>query len=71
MPAHYFWRHVAWRSRGVLRVLFSPITSDAEVCDAEVALVVDHEVLWLDISMNDLLLMAILKAGNKACHKET
>ena len=30
----------------------------------------NNQVFWLDISMNDILLMAVLKASDKACNKE-
>lgn len=71
LPAHYFRRHVPRRAGSVLRVLLPPVASDAEVGDAQVALVVDNEVLRLDITMYDLLFVAVLEAGDKTRHKET
>ena len=30
-----------------------------------------NQVFWLDVSMNDLLLVDVLEASNEACYKET
>ena len=70
LTAHNFWRHIAGRAGSVLRVLLAPITSDTKVGDAEVALVVDDQVLWLDITVNNRLFVAVLEAGDEAGHKE-
>jgi len=70
LPAHDLGGHVPWRSRCVLRVLFSPISRDSEIRDPEVSLVVDDEVLRLDVSVNDLLFVAVFETGHKTCNEE-
>lgn len=70
LSAHYLGSHVPWRSRSVLRILFSPISCDSEIRDPEVSLVIDDEVLRLDVSVNNLLFMAVFETGHKACNEE-
>ena len=63
-PEHDFRGHIAGRARGVRRVLRSPNSRNTKVRDAQVAIVVDDEVLWLDVSVQDLLLVAVLETGD-------
>lgn len=67
---HHLGRHVARRARRVGRVLRSPDARDTEVGDPQIAIVVDDEVLGLDVTVQDLLLVAVLEACNQARHKE-
>lgn len=70
LPAHHLRRHVARRSGRVLSVLFSPVSGDSEICDSEVALVVDDQVLGLDVSVYDLLIVTVFETGHEACNEE-
>jgi hypothetical protein len=49
LTAHDFGRHVARGTRGVLRIFRVPDSSDAQVRDTEVALLVKHKVFGFDV----------------------
>ena len=51
LPAHNLGSHVARCTRCVLRVLRVPDASDSEISDAQIALLVKHEVFRLYISV--------------------
>jgi hypothetical protein len=59
---HDLGRHVARRAGCVGGVLRAPDARNTEVGDAQVAVVVDDEVLGLDVAVQDLLLVAVLEA---------
>ena len=64
--AHHLRRHVAGCSRGVLSVLRPPDSGNTEVSNPEVALLINDQVLGLDVSVDDIFLVADLEAGNQA-----
>ena len=68
---HNFRSHVTRRARSVLSVLRAPDASNSEVCDAQIAIAVDDQVFRFDVSMNDLLLMNILKSRNKTSNPKS
>lgn len=70
LPAHDFRSHVPWCPRGILGVLSSPNSRNSEISDADVAVIVDDKILWLDISMDDLLLVAVLKPCYQTSNEE-
>jgi hypothetical protein len=70
LPTHDLRSHVPGRAGRVLRVLLSPISCDSEIGDPEVPLVVDDEVLRLDVSVYNLLLMAVFEPGHEARNEE-
>lgn len=70
MAAHDLWRHVARRSARVLVVLGLVHARDAEVRDAQVAVLVEHQVFWLDVAVNDALRVDVLEPFEQACNEE-
>ena len=70
LSAHYLWSHVTRRSTGVLLVLRIPDSSNTKICDSEVAILIKNEVLWLNVSVNDALIMNILEALDDASGEE-
>ena len=70
LPAHHFWGHVAWRPTGFTRVIRRQNPCDAEVSEAEVALVIKDEILRFDVPVNNQLRMHRLQCVNQACDKE-
>ena len=62
--------HVTGRPAGVLAVLWRPDARDSKVCNAQVALMIEHEVFWLDISVNDAVVVYVFKSGQKARNKK-
>ena len=71
LSTHYLWGHVPRCSRSVLCVLWPPNSSNTEVSDSNVSIVINDQVFRLDISVNDLLIVAILKAGDQAGNEKT
>ena len=62
LSTHYFWGHVAWCSRGVLSILWPPYSSNSEICDPHITIIVNDQVFWFNIPMNNLLFMAVLES---------
>ncbi len=65
LATHDFGRHVAGCAGGVLGVVFSPDTCDAEISNAQVPVTLDDQVLWLDVAMNDVFVMYVLQTRDK------
>ena len=62
LSAHYFRSHVSRCSRGVLSILWSPNSSNSEISDPHITIIVNDQVFWFDISMNNLFFMAVLES---------
>jgi len=67
---HYFWCHVAWGSRSILRIFRSPDSCNSEVSYSQVSILVDNQVFWFDVSVDDLFLVTDLETSNEAGTKE-
>ena len=61
LTAHHLRCHVAWRSGRVLLVFWVPNTSDAQVSNFEVAILGEHQIFRLNISVQDTLLMEVFQ----------
>ena len=79
LSAHHFGSHISWRSACVVRVFWSPDSSDAEVSDSQVAYLrsirrttigVEHEILGFDIAVDNSVRMDILQTKHNTCYKE-
>lgn len=57
--AHHLWSHVTRRSRCVLGVVRIPNSSNTQIRDLQIALLVENQVLWLNVSMQDALLVQV------------
>ncbi len=62
--------HVAGRSAGFVRVLWVPHPRDPEVCHPHIPVVFEHEILGLNVPMDDVLVMDVLKCLEDASHEE-
>ena len=70
LPAHDLGCHVAGRSARLARVIGREYARDAEVGQAQVSLVVEDEVLWLDVAMNYQLVVHGLERVHQAGDEE-
>ena len=70
LAAHDLGRHVARRSARLTRVISRENTGDAEVREAQVAFIVENQVLGLDIPMDDQLCVDGIKGVNEARDEE-
>ena len=70
LAAHDLRSHITRRARSVLRVLRIPQTCNTQISDPQVAILVEDQVLWLDITMQDGILVKIFEAEEHACDKE-
>ena len=70
LAAHNLWSHVAGRARGVLRVLGVPQACNTQICDPQVAVLVKDQVLGLDITVQDGILVKIFEAEEHASNEE-
>jgi len=64
LSAHYFWSHVPWCSWGILSVLWSPYSSNSKISDPYITIIVNDQVFWFYVSMNNLFFMAVLESCN-------
>lgn len=62
VPQKHLWRHVAWSAAGVVRVVGALDPRDAEVCQVQVPVFIEHQILWLDVSMNDALRVDVIES---------
>ena len=70
LSAHDFWCHVARSARRVFGVLRIPEAGNSEVCNSQETIFVKDEVLRLDVSVKNGILMQVLKAEEHASNKE-
>ncbi len=81
LTAHNFGCHVARRPRGVLGVVGSPLAGDPKVRNADVpcggvkeililTIFFEDEVLWLNIAVDDILVVDVLEARNHTGDEE-
>ena len=70
LTAHDLGSHVARRARCVLRIFWVPQTGDTQIGDSEVAVFVEDEVLRLDVTVQDGVLVQVLKAEKHASDEE-
>lgn len=71
LSAHDLRRHVTRRARRIFLVLRIPYSRDTEVSDLKIAITVKDEVLGLDITMQNALLMEILESQQHASNEES
>ena len=70
LATHNLWGHVAGSPRGVRTVLGAEDLGDTHVSDADVAAVLHHDVLGLDVPVDHTLVMHVLKPQHHACDHE-
>ncbi len=70
LSAHDLWSHISRSAGGVLGIVWIPHTGDTEVGSAEIALLIEYEVLRFDVSMECAVSMEILKSQNDASDEE-
>ena len=70
LTAHNFRSHVTWCTGSVLGILRSPDSCYTEISYSHVAIIVDNEVLWLNISMNNLFFVAVFQTSDKTGNEE-
>ena len=70
LSAHDLGCHVAWSSRGILGVLGLPESGDTKISHPEVAIFVKDKVLWLDVSVEDGVLVQVLQTEQHAGNEE-
>ena len=57
LAAHNLGSHVARRARRIFLVLRVPHSGNTKICDLKIAILVEDEVLWLDVTMQNALLV--------------
>lgn len=62
LSAHDFRGHVSWCARSVLGILRPPNSSNTEIGDPDVPIIINDQVLGLNIPVYYLLLVAILES---------
>ena len=59
LAAHNFGSHITWCTGSILGILWPLNSCYAEISYPHVAIIVDDEILWLNISVNNLFLVAV------------
>lgn len=62
--------HVSWCTARVLTVLRLHVTSYPEIRQSQISFVVEHQVLGLEVSMDDLPIVNILERQHDASNEE-
>lgn len=79
LSAHHLWSyhnkksmrtHIARRATRVVRVLTLLYARDAHVRDPDIALLIQHQILWLDVTLNDVVVVQVLQANENAGNEE-
>lgn len=71
LPAHHFRCHVSGRPRGLRSVIRTPVSRNTEICKSEVPVCFEHQVLWLDITMNDTTAVHCFESLHEACNEKS
>ena len=71
LATHDLRRHVPRSTTGFTCVVWGENSGDAEIGQAEISLVVKHQVFWLNIPMDDQLRMDSLQGMNQASYKKS
>lgn len=71
LATHDLRSHVARCTRRILCVILPPDTCNTKVCDAQVTITLYDEVLWLDISVYNILVVDVLETSHETCDKES
>lgn len=70
LPAHDLGSHITRRARSLLRVVWTPLPRDSKVCNPQIAVLLEDEVLRLDVSVYYVIAMDELKSQYDASRKE-
>lgn len=70
LPAHDLRGHIAWRARSILRIFSMPQAGDSQVSYPQITQLIEDQILWLDVTMQDCVLVQVLKAQEHAGDKE-
>ena len=70
LSTHHFWSHVAWSPTGICGIIGLDETGNSKISGAKVAFIVKNEVLWLDVSMDDVVEMEIFETHQDAGDEE-
>lgn len=70
LATHHFRSHIARSARGILRIIRVLYPCNSKISDPQVAKRIEHQILRLDVSMKDLILMQILQTQYHTCHEE-
>lgn len=54
LPTHNFRCHIAGRAGSFTGIVWCKNARNSKICEPQIALVVEHKVFWLDITMNDI-----------------
>jgi hypothetical protein len=70
LPEQYLGSHIARSSAGFVTILRLPVSGDTKISDPRISLSIQDNIFWLDISVNDVALMQMVKTFDEAPHQE-
>lgn len=70
LSKHYFWRHVTWSSRSIFWIFGVPYSGDPQISYPQITLLIKNQILGLNVSMDNTVLVQIVKASQHARHKK-
>ena len=68
--AHYFWRHISWRSTCIVGVVLPELSRDSQIRDSYIALRVQNQIFRFDVPVDNLVLVHVLQADNYVSDEE-
>ena len=66
LSTHNFGSHIARRATGVFGVLGVPNSSNTQISDPQVAVLVKDKIFWLNVSVKNAVLVQVLEAQKHA-----
>lgn len=63
-------RHVPWSATGIRGIIDSECSCNTQISNSNITPWIKNQVLRLDVTMNDVATMHMLKAQNYTCHKK-
>lgn len=71
LSAKHFGCHVPWSTRCINAILRLISLSDTKIDNSKVPVFFEKHVLWLNISMNNVLMMQIVQCKTHLCNYES
>lgn len=70
LPINNLRSHISRRATSILIILSNPHPSDTHISNPEISLLIDDQILGLDITMNNIIRMDILKPQYNTADEE-
>ena len=70
-PAHHLRCHISGCTWGILCIFRSPNSCYSKISYSNITIIINYKIFWLNITMNNILFMAIFKTSNKTSNEKS